>query len=34
MARHLAPWGKSILLLERGDWLKREPENWRAEEVF
>jgi choline dehydrogenase-like flavoprotein len=30
----LAPSGKSILLLERGDWLKREPENWSAEEVF
>ena len=34
LARHLAPSGKSILLLERGDWLKREPENWSAEEVF
>ncbi len=34
LARHLAPTGKSILLLERGDWLKREPENWSAEEVF
>ena len=32
LARHLAPSGKSILLLERGDWLKREPENWSAEE--
>jgi choline dehydrogenase-like flavoprotein len=32
--RHLAPTGKSILLLERGDWLKREPENWSVEEVF
>jgi len=34
LARHLAPSGKSILLLERGDWLTREPENWSAEEVF
>jgi len=34
LARHLAPSGKSILLLERGDWLKREPENWSAHEVF
>jgi choline dehydrogenase-like flavoprotein len=34
LARHLAPTGKSILLLERGDWLKREPENWSVEEVF
>ena len=25
LARHLAPSGKSILLLERGDWLPREP---------
>ena len=28
LARHLAPSGKSILLLERGDWLPREPQNW------
>jgi choline dehydrogenase-like flavoprotein len=34
LARHLAPSGKSILILERGGWLKREPENWLAEEVF
>jgi choline dehydrogenase-like flavoprotein len=34
LARHLAPTGKSILLLERGGWLKREPENWSTEEVF
>ncbi len=34
LARHLAPSGKSILILERGGWLKREPENWDAEEVF
>ncbi|MFN8160439.1 MAG: GMC family oxidoreductase [Solirubrobacterales bacterium] len=34
LARHLAPSGKRILLLERGDWLPREPENWLAREVF
>ena len=28
LARHLAPSGKRILLLERGDWLPRELENW------
>src|SRR5579871_2466201 len=34
LARHLAPSGKSILVLERGDWLKREKENWSADSVF
>src|SRR6267142_3863868 len=34
LARHLAPSGKRILLLERGGWLPREPENWMAEEGF
>jgi choline dehydrogenase-like flavoprotein len=34
LARHLAPSGKRILLLERGDWLPREPSNWSTEEVF
>jgi choline dehydrogenase-like flavoprotein len=34
LARHLAPSGKKILLLERGDWLPREPENWIAGNVF
>ena len=34
LAHRLAPSGKSILLIERGGWLKREPENWQAEEVF
>ena len=34
LARHLAPSGKSILLLERGDWLPREPDNWLADSVF
>ena len=28
LVRHLAPSGKRILLLERGDWLPREPQNW------
>ncbi|HME67101.1 MAG TPA: NAD(P)-binding protein, partial [Streptosporangiaceae bacterium] len=34
LARHLAPSGKRILLLERGDWLAREPENWSTVDVF
>ncbi len=34
LVRHLAPSGKRVLLLERGDWLPREPQNWRAHEVF
>ena len=34
LAGHLAPSGKRILLLERGDWLPREIENWDAGEVF
>ena len=34
LARQLAPSGKSILVLERGDWLKREAENWDATAVF
>lgn len=34
LARHLAPSGKRILLLERGEWLKREAENWSPEAVF
>jgi choline dehydrogenase-like flavoprotein len=34
LARHLASSGKSILLLERGDWLPSEPQNWDATEVF
>ena len=28
LAYRLAPSGKRILILERGDWLPREPENW------
>ena len=34
LARHLAPSGKRILLLERGDWLPREPQNWDRADVF
>ena len=30
LARHLAPSGKSILILERGDWLNREQQNWNV----
>ncbi|HEX2605089.1 MAG TPA: GMC family oxidoreductase [Oxalicibacterium sp.] len=34
LAHKLASTGKSILLLERGDYLKREPANWDAKTVF
>jgi choline dehydrogenase-like flavoprotein len=34
LVRHLAPSGKRILLMERGDWLPREPQNWSAHDVF
>src|SRR3954468_380321 len=34
LARHLGSTGKRILLLERGDWLPREPENWVSRNVF
>jgi choline dehydrogenase-like flavoprotein len=34
LARHLAPSCKRVLLLERGDWLPREPQNWQAHDVF
>ena len=34
LAGHLAPSGKRILILERGDWLPREIENWDSDEVF
>src|SRR3954462_6131390 len=34
LAHRLAPTGKRILLLERGGYLPREPENWDSEEVF
>ncbi|MHB8534824.1 MAG: FAD-dependent oxidoreductase [Sulfuricaulis sp.] len=34
LARALAPSGLSILILERGEYLPREPANWDAETVF
>jgi choline dehydrogenase-like flavoprotein len=34
LAHRLAPSGKRVLVLERGDWLPREIENWDAEAVF
>jgi choline dehydrogenase-like flavoprotein len=34
LARQLAPSGKRILVLERGDWLPREQENWNSKAVF
>jgi choline dehydrogenase-like flavoprotein len=34
LARQLAPSGKNILILERGDRLKREANNWDATAVF
>ena len=34
LARQLAGTGLKVLILERGDWLPREPENWSATEVF
>ena len=34
LAHRLAPSGKKILLLERGGYLPREPENWDSREVF
>jgi choline dehydrogenase-like flavoprotein len=34
LAHRLAPSGKNILILERGDWLPREVENWDATAVF
>src|SRR5262245_29982433 len=34
LAHTLAPSGKRILLLERGDFLPRETENWSPEPVF
>ena len=34
LARHLAPSGKRILLLERGDYLPRERDNWDTDAVF
>ena len=34
LALELAPFGKRILILERGGWLPREKQNWDAEDVF
>src|SRR5579872_303801 len=34
LARHLAPSGKKILILERGGWLPREAANWDPRAVF
>ncbi len=34
LARRLAPSGKRILILERGDFLPREKENWNSTAVF
>ena len=34
LAHRLAPSGKRILILERGDYLPRERENWSSEAVF
>ena len=34
LAQRLAPTGKRILLLERGEWLPREKENWNSRAVF
>jgi choline dehydrogenase-like flavoprotein len=34
LAHKLAPSGKRILLLERGGYLPREPENWSSREIF
>ena len=34
LAHKLAPSGKRVLLLERGGYLPREPENWDSNEVF
>jgi|UniRef100_UPI00404830B8 choline dehydrogenase-like flavoprotein len=34
LARHLGSSGLKVLVLERGDWLPQEPQNWNAEEVF
>ena len=34
LAHSLAPSGRRVLILERGDWLPREVENWDADAVF
>src|SRR3954469_6706113 len=34
LAHRLAPTGKRILMLERGDYLPRSPDNWNSQVVF
>ncbi|MGH8146744.1 MAG: NAD(P)-binding protein, partial [Rhodanobacteraceae bacterium] len=34
LAQRLAPTGKKILILERGDFLKRSIDNWSPRKVF
>ena len=34
VAQALAPTGKRVLILERGDYLPREEANWSAQAVF
>jgi choline dehydrogenase-like flavoprotein len=34
LAHRLAPSGKRVLILERGDWLPREARNWSVDDVF
>jgi len=34
LAHRLAPSGRRILLIERGGYLPREPENWDSREIF
>jgi choline dehydrogenase-like flavoprotein len=34
LAHHLAPSGKRLLILERGEWLPREARNWDVASVF
>jgi choline dehydrogenase-like flavoprotein len=34
LAHRLAPSGKKVLILERGDWLPREARNWSVDDVF
>jgi choline dehydrogenase-like flavoprotein len=34
LAHRLAPSGKRVLIVERGDWLPREPANWDTADVF
>ena len=34
LALRLARTGKRILILERGDYMPREPDNWSSQKVF